>query len=171
MGLLYLFLAPTPPAPSGGNEPTFPDGGSVTPGTTTEDTTPIQTYAGEVIEATDFIHNGETVADVENPGSYVLAGSVGYCLANGTCPEGAPTTEFNISYNTHTDFFNIILLKEPLGSARSGAEQFLRERLSLSNDELCSLRYFLGTPYWINEHYADKNLGFSFCPGATALPE
>ena len=119
----------------------------------------------------DFIHNGETVADTVNPGTYVLAGSLGYCLADGSCPSGAPTTSFAISYDEKIRFFNIVLLEEPLGVTRFEAEQFLANRLGLSREQLCSLDYSIGAPYWINDAYADKNLGFSMCKGATPLPK
>lgn len=126
---------------------------------------------GGGITVNDFIHNGETIADAVNPGSYVLAGSLGYCLADGSCPSGASTTDFSISYNDKIHFFNIILLTEPIGSARQSAEQFLLNRLGISEQEACSLDYSIGAPYWVNEAYDGKNLGFSFCQGATKLPE
>ncbi|MDD2657854.1 MAG: hypothetical protein PHD04_04335 [Candidatus Pacebacteria bacterium] len=160
--------------------PELPLGGSVTPGSidtgssgssVSNPTITFGTPNGGVVTVKDFIHNGETVSDVENPGSYVLAGSVGYCLANGSCPSGATTTDFNVSYNEKTHFFNIILLAEPLGSVRLEAEQFLASRLGLVDKEVCDLNYFVGTPYWINATYDNKNLGFSFCPGATVLPK
>ena len=128
------------------------------------------TPSGAIVTVKDFVHNGETVSDVENPGAYVLAGSVGYCLVDGKCPSGNPTTDFSVSYNENTHFFNIILLKEPLGATRLEAEQFLANRLGITGQEVCNLKYFVGTPYWVNETYDSKNLGFSFCPGATVLP-
>jgi len=140
-------------------------------GLSMEPTVSFATPGGAVATVKNFIRNGETVPDVQNPGSYVLAGSVGYCLADGTCPSGASTTDFNISYNEQTHFFNIVLLKEPLGTVRLAAEQFLTDRLGLTGQEACNLNYFVGTPYWVNEAYDDKNLGFSFCPGATTLPK
>ena len=117
------------------------------------------------------MHNGESWADIQNPGSYILAGSAGYCLADGTCPHGASTDEFNISYNSASSFFNIVLLKEPLGATRVATEQFLGDRLGLSEQDMCVLNYFVGTPYYVSENFSGKNLGFSFCPGATTLPK
>lgn len=140
-------------------------------GTTTPNQMVLSSAEGKAIITKDFIHNGETIADVMNPGSYQLAGSLGYCLANGTCPGGATSTDFNISYNGTTQFFNIVLLKEPLSLSRNAAEQFLGTLLGISNDQLCSLKYFVGTPYYVNSFYSGKNLGFSFCPGATVLPK
>ena len=130
----------------------------------------IPTHGGSAV-VEDFIHNGETWSDVVNPGSYILAGSTGYCLANGVCPSGATTTDFKITYESGTSFFNIVLLKEPLGAMRQEAERFLKSRLGLSEQNMCLLNYFVGTPYNVNPTYAGTNLGFSFCPGATVLPK
>ncbi len=127
--------------------------------------------AGGTIVTKDFLHNGETVADVVNPGTYVLAGSLGYCTASGVCGANASTTDFSISYATSTQFFNIILLAEPVGLVRSAAERFFLARLGIGEQAACALNYFVGTPYWVNESYDNKNLGFSFCHGATALPK
>lgn len=125
---------------------------------------------GGTLAVKDFIHNGETVADMNTPGSYVLAGSLGYCLSDGTCPHGATSTQFAISYTAQTQSFNIMLLKAPLGVARKAAEQFLVNRLGVAGQKLCELHYFIGTSYQVSTTYTAKNLGFSFCPGATALP-
>lgn len=131
----------------------------------------LSTQGGLGVTVKDFIHNGETVADVVNPGSYVLAGSLGYCLADGSCPHGADTDDFSILYSESTQFLRIILLKEPLGSVRESAERFIIDRLGITEQEACSLKYVVGTPYWINAAYDNKNLGFSFCPDATVLPK
>ncbi len=165
---LYAYFSKSAPTTTIDNPTTFPISGDDT--TPPENTFDVETYAGTTVPAKDFIANGETVADIENPGSYVLAGTVGYCLPDGSCPAGAPVTEYHISYNKNTDFFNVILLSEPLGDARKAAEEFLKSRLGLSAPALCTLRYFVGTPYWVNEQFDNKNLGFSFCPGATKLP-
>lgn len=144
-------------------------GASTSTGSQTAPSISIDTQAGSAT-VLDFIHNGVTWADAENQGSYLLAGSAGYCLSNGTCPGGASTTDFSISYNSSTSFFNIVLLTEPISRARSEAELFLESQLGIQPQALCTLKYFVGTPYYVNTFYAGKNLGFSFCPGATVLP-
>ena len=136
----------------------------------TQPTLTLVSRASGTIVTKDFLHNGETVADVVNPGTYVLAGSLGYCTASGVCGANVSTTDFSISYATSTQFFNIILLAEPVGLVRSAAERFFLARLGIGEQAACALNYYVGTPYWVNESYDNKNLGFSFCPGATALP-
>jgi len=177
---LVIILMQSSPAqtqvPSG--TVSLPTAGSITPtrtsngsGTTVPNKMSLSIVGGGTIVTNDFIHNGETVVDVENPGSYQLAGSLGYCLANGTCPSGSATTDFSVSYSETTQSFNIVLLKEPLGAVRNTAEQFLGSRLGITANDLCRLNYYIGTSYQINSFYSGKNLGFSFCPGATVLPK
>lgn len=117
----------------------------------------------------NFIDNGETVADVVNKGEYVLAGSLGYCLGNGTCPTAGSATDFSIVYDANHQLFNILLLKEPLRTSRINAEQFLMDKLDVSKDTLCQLNYWIGVTSQVNSYYAGENLGFSFCEGSTPL--
>ncbi|MBU1292954.1 hypothetical protein KJ819_02700 [Patescibacteria group bacterium] len=136
--------------------------------TTTESTT-LSTGEGE-LQVNDFIHNGETVSDPVNPGNYVLAGDLGYCLADGTCPQGASSDRFSISYDSQKQFFTVVLLKEPLNESRLAAETFLIERLGVSRESLCLLNAYVGVPYWINDRFADGTVGFSACPQSVRLP-
>lgn len=117
----------------------------------------------------DFIDNGTTISDTENPGNYELAGSLGYCMPNTKCA-ATPTTDYNIGYERSSDTFTVALLKEPLGQVRSEAEQFLLSKLGITKSQLCGLKYYVGTTYYVNEQYDSQNLGFAGCPGAVALP-
>ncbi|MCR4276169.1 MAG: hypothetical protein NUV90_02175 [Candidatus Parcubacteria bacterium] len=181
IGSYVVFFSGSPTESVNNPQPTagLPISGSITPnpstsggGTATSSPTiSFATPSGAVVTVKDFIHNGETVQDVQNPGSYVLAGSLGYCLADGSCPKGASTMDFSVSYDEKNHFFNIILLAEPLGAVRLEAERFIANRLGLAGKDACNLNYFVGTPYWVNAAYDDRNLGFSFCPGATPLPK
>ena len=162
----------TTPSQNQGNIPD-PSNSTSIPSATVPVGTPqgpsVRDRQGNIVPVKDFIHNGETASDTVNPGGYYMAGSSGYCLANGVCPSGASTTDFTVSYKNTNDLFTIVLTKEPLGVARAHAEKFLADRLGLSEIKLCTLNYWIGTTYWINQAYAGKNLGFSFCPGAEPL--
>ncbi len=162
-------VQPTPTLPIAGSATSSPDGFGTTPLATGKTSMGVQ--GGGTLVVTDFIHNGETIADTVNPGLYVLAGDLGYCLADGSCPTAASTSDFKVSYNSKTNFFTIVLLKEPLGAVRLAAEQFVSSRLSIVGQQACGLHYSIGAPYWVNTLYDSKNLGFSFCPGATVLPQ
>ncbi len=119
----------------------------------------------------DFIHNGVTLADSANPGRYLLAGDLGYCPVGGGPCGTASTTDFNIFYDSTGQYFLIALTQEPIGAARLAAQQFLLQTLGITEAQACALTYYLGTTVDVNPVYAGKNLGFSFCPGATVLPQ
>jgi hypothetical protein len=124
----------------------------------------------DVLIVKDFIHNGETILDIENPDTYILAGSLGYCLADGTCPAGAKSEYMNVTYNQTDQSFAISLLQEPLGNARKIAQEFLMSRLGITKLDTCALRAFVGTPYTTNENYSDTSVGFDGCSDAIPLP-
>jgi len=46
----------------------------------------------------------------------------------------------------------------------------LLQQLGISEQDACRLRYSVSVPFSVNPLYSGKNLGFSFCPGATPLP-
>lgn len=125
---------------------------------------------GMQLRTKNFIDNGTTIKDTVNPGNYLLAGALGYCLPGIACV-AATSSEFNIFYDSNANAFTIGLLTEPLGTARLHAEVFLEQSLGLSAKDLCALNYYIGTTYRVNENYASENLGFSACPGATQLPQ
>lgn len=153
-----------------------PVGTYVPPGTelaatsTAPDTTEVALRAGGSVVVNDFLHNGTTISDPENTGNYYLAGSVGYCLKDGSCPSGAKADNYIVIYDSAHQFFTIALTAEPIGPARLAAEAFLRTTLGLSNEQLCGLNYYIGTTESVNNSYSGKNLGFSACAGATSLP-
>lgn len=165
VGAFFLMLQ-TPPGQTG-----------VTPGTTlpqsgtgaTDHSLTVSTMDGNSARLKDFINNGQTIADSENTGSYLLAGELGYCLPDKPCTAGTEKN-FNIFYDSSTQIFTIALLTEPLGVVRDQAEQYLLTTLGITHDTLCTLKYYVGTTYQVNETYASGNLGFKNCPGATKLP-
>jgi hypothetical protein len=112
---------------------------------------------GTTITTNDFIHNSATLADPSNAGNYYLSGS--------------SLDGYAIGYRTQGQFFTIALEREPLGATRIAAENFLIAALGISENQLCNLKYYIGTDFHTNSFYAGKNLGFSFCPGAVVLPK
>ncbi len=160
---------------------TLPTSGATADGSITSSTTPTSTpgpglmsvkiQGGGTVMTTDFIHNGVTLPDTSNQGQYLLAGDLGYCVMDPQACQAGATTDYNIYYNEVTGTFSIALLKEPLGEVRLAAEQFMMKSLGITQNELCKLNYYVGAPYDVNALYSSKNLGFSFCPGATVLPQ
>ncbi len=126
---------------------------------------------GNAIATNDFVHNGITIPDTVNSGRYLLAGNLGYCMSDPQECQAGATTDFNIFYDSTNGSFTIALLKEPLGQVRFEMEQFLMKTLGITQEDMCRLNYYVGTVSDVNPLYADRNLGFSFCPGATVLPQ
>ncbi len=136
---------------------------------TSENTLSLKLVNGEILVVKNFINDGNTVNDVVNPGRYILAGSAGYCLENGYCPESVVSTDgFSIVYDETWKAFNI-LLQVPIAQNRFKAEQFLLERLGTTKESLCNIEYYVGVTSYVNPEYAGMNLGFSFCPGSVEL--
>jgi hypothetical protein len=94
-----------------------------------------------------------------------------YDILVGTSDPSAPNPPYEIDYSAKDQSFGITLYKEPLGQYRIEAENDLMKRLGITQTQMCNINYIVATGPGINDTYAGKNLGFSFCPGATALPQ
>lgn len=114
---------------------------------------------GGTMNVLNFLNDTETIADPVNSGYY----DFGYSATS--------TPPFMITYIAATQYFNIELLQEPIGRARKLAEQYLMQHLGISSVDLCRLKYTISAPTSVSSFYGGASLGFSFCPGATKLPE
>lgn len=115
---------------------------------------------GSPIEVNNFKSDPQTVKDTNNAGYYYLSG--GLNPTNNDAP-------FSTFFLESDQSFNITLLAEPIDATRKTAEQELMKKLGITQNVMCRLNYWIGVPYEINPIYAGKNLGWSFCPGATQL--
>ncbi|MDO8407703.1 MAG: hypothetical protein Q7S95_00495 [bacterium] len=79
--------------------------------------------------------------------------------------------EYQITYHVPDKTYTVSLATEPLGETRQNAEQRFLSLLAVTEDQACALHVNVTTFYSVNQQYAGKNLGFSFCPGATVLPK
>jgi hypothetical protein len=158
-------------APSG-NSTSVSTSPSTSAASATSTTLLVPTRWGGYTGVEDFLHNGETVPDTVNPGRYYLAGSIGYCLADGTCPSGYKTSDFTITYSASTGVFNVTLLTNPLSTAREEAQTFLTSRLGATQNQMCNLLYYVWVSPLLDTTgiYGGVNVGWSFCPGETTLP-
>ncbi len=160
--------------PSAGNSSPQPSSDGFTPASTTysgSSNIAVPGLNGGSVTVSDFIHNGVTIPDAANNGQYLLAGNLGYCVTDTQQCQAGTATDFNIFYNSTDGSFTIALLKEPLGQVRIEAEQFLMTTLGITQDDMCRLNYYVGTTSNVNPLYSGQNLGFSFCPGTTVLPQ
>lgn len=126
---------------------------------------------GSTVVANDFIRNGVTIPDTQNIGRYLLAGNFEYCVSDPQQCQAGSARSFNIFYNSVPQSFTIALTDEPIGQARLEMEQSLLAMLGITEQQMCSLNYYVGVTVYVNSQFAGKNLGFSFCPGATVLPK
>lgn len=179
----FVFAPKQPSAPPPSSSTTLPLSSSApyvpaagsTPGATgvsgTSKTVTIGALGGGTMMANNFISNGITLSDAANKGRYLLAGNLGYCITDVEKCQTGTMTDFNIFFDSADSSFTIALLKEPLGQVRLVMEQFLMNTLGISQQDMCRLNYYVGTTSNVNTPYSTKNLGFSFCPGATVLPK
>lgn len=173
--LMYVFLFASPaPEPSPSGTVTLPGSGPAPLASSTPSggqAMIITNQDGKEVVVNDFLHNGTTIPDTVNPGRYLLAGNLGYCPSSSQECQTTSSGNFNAYYESGTQSFVISLTDEPIGHARLVAEQFLLKTLGISDLEMCTLKYYVGATTYVNEQYGGKNLGFSFCPGATKLPQ
>lgn len=111
----------------------------------------------------DLLNDADVVEDPVNPGYYYL----GYQTFG---PNAVQDPPYLITFIKETNYFNITLLKEPLGETRASAERYLMDKLGATGEQLCQLNYTVGVPDAVNSVYSSMNLGFSFCQGAVRLP-
>lgn len=169
---VYFYMKNNPNVePTETTEPTYESGwqgGTFTPKPTTN-VTPTQTPTartatitgadGQPVVVNDFKEFEITREDPNNPGQYYLAGG-----------EDNDTLPFTVLYVDANQSFTIALYEEPLSVVREQAEQVLMKLLGIPESEMCRLPYTVLVPIWVSEIYSGRNLGFSFCDGATVLP-
>ena len=164
----YFFLKLITPGPASTNSNTTPPGSVDVPyipygstGSSGQNTSgphaSVVLRTGETVQVNIFKNAEETKEDKNNPGHYYLAGT------------NTVTAPYTILYTEKDQSFNITLFEEPIAATRNQAEQKLLNILGINQEDACYLHYWVGVPYGINPVYAGKNLGFSFCPGATEL--
>lgn len=175
--LWYAIFAPKQISQTTQPNTDFPVSESIIPTSSSSDvssqftqTMTLSTQNGEVIVTNNFIQNGITIQDKANAGRYLLAGNLGYCLSDPRQCQAGSATNFNIYFESALQSFVIALTEEPVGQARLEMEQFMLTTLGVTQQQMCSLNYYVGVTSYLNPQFAGKNLGFSFCPGATVLP-
>jgi hypothetical protein len=164
LGFLAYWFFGTGPAtnPVQGNPSTnFPSAGTVPNGTSQGNSLTVAEIQQGSITVRNFKDDPTTVPDTHNAGYYYLAGGINPAITH---------PPYQVFYDEAHQYFGITLYKEPLGQYRKEAEQSLTKSLGLTQDQMCRLNYFIGTAPGVDDLYLAKNLGFSFCPGATALP-
>lgn len=130
-------------------------------------TTQIPTTGGNA--AVDDFTKSSTVAS-SSAGFYLIAYPPVSPNENIDAAASSTPHDYEIYFLSDTGFFDILLLKEPIAETRRSAAKDLADRLGISSDALCTLKYEVNVAYFVNSFYSAKNLGFPGCQGATALP-
>lgn len=112
---------------------------------------------GTVVQVADFT-TGKTASELPNATYYEMTES-----------DSAARDSFTVTYGTDSSFA-VELLVEPLRDSRLAAEAYLRQKLELSDAQLCRLELTVAVPNNVNEFYSGSDLGLSFCPDAVPLP-
>ncbi len=87
-----------------------------------------------------------------------------------TSLDATTSTPFGITFNELDGTFAIGLDAEPLGATRTAAEVYFLSMVGIPEQDACALDVYVGTVARVNEFYAGRNLGFSFCEGSVPLP-
>ncbi len=133
----------------------------------TPETLTISTLGGPSVTVQNFIDKTTTAEDPVNTGYYYLGNHFPF---DGSVPDASEEIPFVISYIASTQFFNIVLYEEPLATSRMQAEQYLKQTLGITEQEMCSLPYSVSVPNFVSPTHAGESLGFSFCPDSVPLP-
>lgn len=83
-----------------------------------------------------------------------------------TAATSSDDASYEIYYYPGGTFFIVVILKEPIGEVRRQATDDLKEKLGVSDKELCTLVADVNVPYFVSNFYVGKNLGFPGCSGA-----
>lgn len=155
---VFLFAPKTPGAPTNPSDPFHLLGGS-------GDVTPVRTIQimnknGEAVVIPDVLASHEPV-DLPSGRFYTLYG-----------PEySTEGFTFSVQYSVADSLFLVNLIKEPIGAARHDGENYVRNLLKFTNEELCSLNIEVSVTPDVSEVYSQyQNLGLSFCANAVPLP-
>ena len=126
------------------------------------DTLFLQTEKGSVI-VPNFLKNTDVHKDIHNEGQYFL----------GNTPPQTPAEKmpnYVITYIPQTQYFNIVLLHNPLEDNRRDVETYLMHMLGFTTPEqLCDLKYTVGTQPSVSQVYAGLDLKFSTCQDSVTL--
>lgn len=133
---------------------------------TADNTISIAAADGGTIQTNNFLTDIATTKDPVNPDYYYL----GYHFNEGTPdPTATDNPPYVIEYIAATQYFNIGLFQEPIGVERLVAEQYLMNKLGISQTQMCQLKYMVSVPNRVNQFYSGTDLRFSFCTDAVPL--
>lgn len=122
----------------------------------------LQLNSGSVI-VRNFLNDTSVISDPINPGHFYLGNYVDPKI------DSFATVSYVIEYIAKTQYFNIMLLAEPIAESRLAAEAHLVQQLDVDENTICEIKYMVSVPNRVNSILSGKNLGFSFCEGSVPL--
>lgn len=111
-------------------------------------------------------NNGADVPILNRPETVNL-GSGSFIIAGGNDIYAQPP--FQILFYEPDRSYTISLLAQPISTTRRDAETAFLELLSISKSDACALPVMVTTPYYVDRVMSGRDLGLSFCAGATPL--
>jgi hypothetical protein len=124
-------------------------------------TLPLST--GQDIDVENFLALPEVTPDTYNAGTYFLGNTFTPVLDEGS------GSAYVVTFDAETKYFNIIILKKPLSTARMEMETYLKNVLKISEKDMCALNYTVSVPGYVDEAASGADYRFSFCPGSVQL--
>lgn len=109
-----------------------------------------------------LLQKPDVIADLYNPGIFYLGNKFPQS-------EGETQPNYVITFTKDTEFFNIVLLTQPIQDAQLQAESYLKNELGVPEAEMCNLNYSLSVPEYVSTEYSGTNLKLTFCSESTPL--
>ncbi len=115
------------------------------------------TQSNETITARDFLKDPDVI-DWDGAGTYMIG--------TGLIDQDEA---YQIFYYAPDKSLSIVLMAEPFAKIRLVAEEQLKNRLGLSEAQICAMNVRVNIPVMSSESLSGQNLGLSFCPGSVQL--
>lgn len=159
IGLLFLTTDNTAEPAVDTNGADFPE--AQFPDTSEDDVstegTPLLTKSGRLVDGGDFLEQSQVELWDESNETYLIAS------------EGNGADELYQIFYFAGGGITVSLLDENLRFARERAEAELERVLGMSQIGICSLQVRVTVPGRVSEMYSGRDLGISYCPGATPI--
>mgnify|MGYP006374549063 FL=1 len=115
------------------------------------------TQSNETINARDFLKDPDVI-DWDGAGTYMLGAGL-----------FDQDEAYQIFYYAPDKSLRVVLLAEPFAQIRLVAQEQLKNRLGLTEAEICAMNIRVNIPVMSSESLSGQNLGLSFCPGSVQL--
>lgn len=123
----------------------------------------IRDARGNIVQIDNFLNNPSVKEDTLNPGHFILAGSVGYCLASEVNCDSDEVEPYSISYSTNGDFFSVLINEAPIELYKAAAERDLQGLLGIPLNQMCNLNISMSVASWLTVDESSSPLRIRGC--------